>query len=144
MLQSVCCVALALLLAAGAEGRSANLTADERVEKALNVFSVIKFPNDECTGSNGLNGTCYTADECSNKAGTGSGSCASGFGVCCTFTLGCGVTTSENNTYFDQTAVTSWTTDSPCRYQICPMTNVCRIRIDFTAFTVRKIVSSTS
>ena len=66
----------------------------------------MKFPNDLCEVSGGgKNGTCYTAwvkklewpsisritesviysrEECSNKAGVNAGSCASGFGVCCT------------------------------------------------------------
>ena len=57
---------------------------------ALNVFSVIKFPNDVCTGQNGLNGTCYTTEECTAKGGSSSGTCASGFGVCCTISLQCG------------------------------------------------------
>ena len=30
-----------------------------------------------------MNGTCYTAEECSDKKGKASGSCANGFGVCC-------------------------------------------------------------
>merc|ERR1712117_867673 len=81
---------------------------NERAEKALNVFSVVKFPNDVCTGQNGLNGTCYTTEECAAKGGAASGTCASGFGVCCTFSLTCGSTSSENNTYVDQTTFTTW------------------------------------
>ena len=30
-----------------------------------------------------MNGTCYTAEECSNRDGVESGTCADGFGVCC-------------------------------------------------------------
>ena len=30
-------------------------------------------------------GTCLTSTECSDKSGNVDGSCASGFGVCCTF-----------------------------------------------------------
>ena len=50
----------------------------------ISLFSVVKFTNSFCYGSNGYNGTCLTPLECSQLGGTGSGSCASGFGVCCT------------------------------------------------------------
>jgi len=124
-------------LTVGSQARSSNETVDARVAKALNVFSVVKFPNDVCTATNGFNGTCYTADECSSKSGTSSGSCASGFGVCCTFSLACGSTTGENNTYFDQAAFTTWGgSSSPCKYTICPASGVCRIRLDLTSFVI--------
>ena len=43
-----------------------------------------RFPNGACMSSSaGKNGTCYAEDECSNKGGTGYGSCAGGYGVCC-------------------------------------------------------------
>ena len=61
-----------------------------------------KFPNDGCTASTGSYGVCYTASECATLSGTASGSCASGFGVCCTFTGGCGASTDQNNTYFSR------------------------------------------
>ena len=111
---------------------------------ALNVFSVIKFPNDVCTGQNGLNGTCYTSEECTAKGGSASGTCASGFGVCCTFSLTCGSSSSENNTYFDQTTFTTWNGgSSPCSYRICPMANVCRIRLDLTTFDISGPITKT-
>ena len=34
------------------------------------------------------------------SGGSVSGSCASGFGVCCLFSMSCGGVTSTNNTYF--------------------------------------------
>ena len=45
-----------------------------------------RFPNDPCTGES-KNGTCYTTEECNQKGGTRSGSCAQGYGVCCTCKL---------------------------------------------------------
>ena len=75
----------------------------------INVcFIFFRFPNDPCTISGGSkNGTCYTtwvvkyllgffvrissdnfhvsySEECSSKGGVNAGSCASGFGTCCT------------------------------------------------------------
>merc|ERR1719411_311562 len=83
------------------------------------------------------------AEECSSKGGTNDGSCASGFGVCCTFKLSCGSSASENQTYLIQTAVTTLT--SPCTYTICKCsTNICRIRFDFTTFVLASAVAGTA
>ena len=35
-----------------------------RNDKLLNVFNIVKFPNDGCTTSTGTYGVCYTASEC--------------------------------------------------------------------------------
>jgi len=91
--------------------------------------------------SGSKNGTCYTAEECSNKGGTNAGSCASGFGVCCTFTLNCGGESSENCTYFD-----SSTTVAPgaCKAKVCKCsTDICQIRLDFANFVISGPSTST-
>lgn len=108
---------------------------NSRDKKLLPVFQVVKFPNDACAVTGGSkNGTCYTAEECSNKGGVNAGSCASGFGVCCTFTLNCGGTSAENCTYFDSS--TSVNTGA-CRAKICKLnTNICQIRLDFSTFVI--------
>ena len=35
-----------------------------RESKLLNVFNIVKFPNDGCTTASGTYGVCYTASEC--------------------------------------------------------------------------------
>merc|ERR1711899_585772 len=116
--------------------------ASERNGKVLPVFQVVKFPNDNCIGAT-MNGTCYTSEECSSKSGKNDGSCASGFGVCCVFSLACGGTASENQTYLTQTSATA--VASPCTYTICPCsTNICRIRYDFTTFVLANAVQGTT
>lgn len=102
--------------------------------KALSVFQVVRFPNIVCSGTSSYNGTCYTSSECTNKGGTAAGSCASGFGVCCTFTLGCGAKISENNTYF----VSSTSPGAgQCGVTICKCsTDICSIRLDFSTFVI--------
>ena len=35
-----------------------------RDSKLLNVFNIVKFPNDGCTTVSGTYGVCYTASEC--------------------------------------------------------------------------------
>jgi len=123
------------------EGRVSLETTETREGKVLPVFQVVKFPNDVCAGAS-RNGTCYTAEECSTKGGTSDGSCASGFGVCCVFTLSCGGSAGENQTYLIQSSVTTLT--SPCKYTICPTaSDICRIRFDFTTMVLAGAVAGT-
>ena len=55
----------------------------------VNIFSVVRFPNTACIGTdtNQSNGTCYTSEECSRRGGSAAGSCAGGYGVCCSCKL---------------------------------------------------------
>jgi len=106
-----------------------------RDPKLISTFQIVRFPNDPCVGTNSRNGTCYTSQECSDKSGTSAGSCADGFGVCCTFIINtCGSTTSEN--------LTAWTnpTSIPsgsCGLTIMPIDNsICSIRLDLTTFVI--------
>ena len=50
---------------------------------SVSLFNVVTFPNDPCDAGS-RNGTCYTKEECSQLGGTNDGSCAQGYGVCCT------------------------------------------------------------
>merc|ERR1719445_2730462 len=94
-----------------------------RIVSEVSVFNVVTFPNDPCDADT-KNGTCYTAEECSQKGGTNDGSCASGYGVCCTFALNCGATSSENNTYFESTGSET----GSCNLKICPCNdNICQV-----------------
>merc|ERR1712241_731749 len=96
-------------------------------------FQIIKFPNDPCDVSSTKNGTCYTSEECSDKGGTSIGSCAEGYGVCCTFSIGCGGSSSENCTYVEISSPSA----GMCNAQICPTTtNICQIRLDFDTFVI--------
>merc|ERR1719222_1227790 len=69
--------------------------------KAFSLFSIVQFPNQQCTGSSSSTtyGTCYTSSECSAKGGSADGNCAAGFGVCCViYTTTCGTAISTNTT----------------------------------------------
>jgi len=111
----------------------------ERGGKVLSVFNVVTFPNSACGASNGYNGTCYTASECTAKGGTASGTCASSFGVCCVFSIACGGTSSANNSY---AIISSYSTSSdadPCTYTFCKTSSdVCKLRIDFDTMELSK------
>jgi len=107
------------------------VSASARQDKLLNVFNIIKFPNDGCETVSGTYGVCYTASECDSLGGAASGNCASGFGVCCLFTGTCGGTTSFNNTYFKSTGSDS----STCTFKVCKAsTDICQLRLNFDTF----------
>ena len=114
-------------------GCSEGQLVSERDAKLLNVFNIVKFPNDGCNATSGSYGVCYTSLECSSLGGTSSGSCASGFGVCCLFSGGCGATTSLNNTYFKSSNSDS----SPCTFTVCKAnSDICQIRLGFDTFVI--------
>merc|ERR1711953_118242 len=130
--------AACLFLAAGAQALT-NKTLDGSREgrQNLGVFNVVSFPNDACGGTNNLNGTCYTSSECTSRGGTANGDCASGFGVCCTFSLACGGSASENNTYAIMSSYSTTSDADPCTYTICKNSaSICKLRIDFESFTL--------
>lgn len=108
-----------------------------REDKFLSVFTVVKFPNDACGSSSGLNGTCYTSSQCESLGGSSSGSCASSFGVCCVFSLSCGGSSSQNNTYATMTSYTVSSDPDPCTYTICKSnSDVCKLRIDYESMVI--------
>merc|ERR1719400_2719047 len=123
------CILLAISLALASD------EIDKRDEKLISTFQIVRFPNDVCIGSNSRNGTCYTSAECSDKDGTSSGSCADGFGVCCTFVIStCGSSASENITYWTSPSSVS---SGTCKLTVCPMSDdICSIRLDLTTFVI--------
>jgi len=115
-----------------------------RKEKAFSLFSVVTFPNDECTTvmDPTMRGLCITAEECTDQGGTGSGNCASGFGVCCFTTVTAAGTITNNVTYIQNegfpTAVlgTGTVTATPRAFNVEGGANICQVRLDFEAATV--------
>jgi len=124
-------------------------------QKAFSLFSVVTFKNEDCqsqdnTAMNGpRNGTCYTSTECSDKGGKQSGSCASGFGVCCLFTKEtCGDDINQNQTYIrneDFPTALSGASLSACSFTVnkCD-SEICRVRLDFEQFTILGPASTAS
>merc|ERR1739848_276899 len=74
-------------------------------QRAFSLFSVVSFPNDECTTTTDatMKGICRTAEECGDSGGTESGNCASGFGVCCYHTIVAAGEITNNLTYIQNT-----------------------------------------
>jgi len=107
--------------------------AETRFLNPFSLFNVVHFPNSECTTSLGAAGTCFTAAQCRAKQGLASGSCGSGFGVCCSFASECNTETSENGTYFTNPMSLS----SVCSLMIRPMSDkICQVRLDLESFTL--------
>jgi len=107
----------------------------------LSLFNVVRFDNDICEGDK-RNGTCYTKEQCEDRDGKESGTCAEGFGVCCILELECGDSSSDNNTYLVNSDVEA---GKGCTYEICPAaSSVCRIRYDFTENTIASPVAVTN
>merc|ERR1719373_1209431 len=113
-----------------------------RDSKQFSLFSVVQFPNDECTSSSSstTNGTCYTSSECGSRGGTASGSCAAGFGVCCVIsTTTCGSTISTNTSYIRNPGYPSTytpTTGGTCVFTINKVSDdICQLRLDFQTFS---------
>merc|ERR1711860_347161 len=119
----------------------------KRKAKTFSLFNIVKFQNNGCTSTSShsgssqyRNGTCFTASECTSKGGTAAGSCASGFGTCCVFTVSTsGSTISQNCTYIQNTNYPSaYTSASTLKYTVNKCADsVCGLRLDFDSFTIR-------
>jgi len=118
-----------------------------RNKKHFSLFSVVTFKNEECTSASTFtggvtHGTCFTATECSDKKGTKSGNCASGFGVCCVIISNTGVsaTIKENRTHLRNPLYPSIETSgagTTIAYKIEKMqSDICQVRLDFTNFVI--------
>jgi len=109
-----------------------------REEKAFSLFSVVQFPNDECTTTMAMRGVCLTAEECTSRTGgSASGNCASGFGVCCFTSVDTAQAITNNMTYITQTGFpTAFGTTAPTSataraFPIQGNANIVQIRLDF-------------
>ena len=112
------------------------------LSEALSLFSIVQFPNQQCTGSSSSStyGTCYTSSECSAKGGSADGNCAAGFGVCCViYTTTCGTAISTNTTYIRNPGYpSSYTASSAstCTYTFNKVSDdICQLRLDFQTFS---------
>ena len=105
----------------------------ERLLNPFSLFNLVRFPNTACTTDRGSDGVCYTTSECRRRGGEAAGSCAGGFGTCCTFASECNTETSQNGTVFSSPSSLS----SVCSLMIKPMhDNICQIRLDLESFVL--------
>ncbi|XP_059086854.1 uncharacterized protein LOC131883404 [Tigriopus californicus] len=117
-------------------GILANAPKNPREKRLFSVFNVVQFQNEACqTLNNNQLGVCYTGEECLKRQGTVSGHCASGFGVCCLFQVGCNMEVSENCTYFSSSI--GRVGSGFCNAKVCPCSSdICQIRLDFLDFSI--------
>jgi len=120
---------------------SANATVPNHPDQAkrfLSLFTIVSFKNDACASLSGNNGTCYSSKDCIKQGGVRSGTCASGFGVCCLFTKTCGDVTAINGTFFQSDGYPS-TFDSVGSCQLTvnkASSDVCQLRLDMENFVL--------
>ena len=117
------------------------------------------------SSSAGKNGTCYAQDECENKGGTGYGSCAGGYGVCCvctkidfdttnilrnikrfwfllllylrTFSILVTLTCGQQSSENCSYFQSVGGEIGECRVKICPCReHICQLRLDFGSFAI--------
>ena len=67
------------------------------------------------SSGNQRNGTCFTSTECDDRGGSSNGGCASGFGVCCVFTVSDASSVHENCTYVQNPSFPASDTASTAR-----------------------------
>jgi len=134
-----------VLAIAATSGLAAPSGTTEKDGRVLSLFSVVTFKNTDCVAvsgstATGNTGKCFSSSECTSNGGQQFGNCASGFGVCCIFSLAaCGGTVNKNSTYisnagynYKQTTQTGITTAGTCTYTInYASTNICQLRLDF-------------
>jgi len=114
--------------------------------KAFSLFSVVTFPNDECTTvmDPTMRGLCITAEECTDQGGTASGNCASGFGVCCFTTVTAAGTITNNVTYIQSEGFpaavlnTAPVTAATRAFMVQGGANICQVRFDFDTAVFRQ------
>jgi len=100
----------------------------------LNIF---RFQNTACTGDSGESGTCKTQEQCTSERGTEVGSCANGFGRCCSFKFTCGQNTTLNETVFVNPSFPKGDNGTnTCQVTVLKQPNVCQLRLDFQEFSL--------
>ncbi|XP_037910167.1 uncharacterized protein LOC119650976 [Hermetia illucens] len=111
----------------------------------LNLFDVIKFKNEPCSGSlnriRWINGTCFYKSECIERGGVIAGSCADGYGVCCVFKYGCGSETQEEISYLESPNYPLATSQPlTCGFVLHLQPGIQQVRIDLLFFELRQPV----
>ncbi|KAK0180684.1 hypothetical protein PV327_003042 [Microctonus hyperodae] len=85
MLGALLIVIIAALTLISGENSSQmdNTTLQQRSGRFFPLFSIVRFANSECSGTNAFNGTCFTRKECANYGGSVAGTCANKLGKIC-------------------------------------------------------------
>ncbi|XP_037936135.1 uncharacterized protein LOC119670086 [Teleopsis dalmanni] len=111
-----------------------------RTPRFFPFYTIGRFENQVCIGSNNLDGTCMLSGECSDNGGIAAGSCSTvtSQAVCCIYQKTCGSTTSNNNTYFYNSGYPgTYGGGGRCSIVVQPTdSSICQLRIDFLALSL--------
>lgn len=91
MNQSVTSSILLLLLIA-VTSSYANPSPQSLRPSVIGITYIVRYQNTICSNADQESGTCLADAECSRRAGTAIGSCANGYGTCCSFKVSFGQT----------------------------------------------------
>ena len=56
-----------------------------RPPSIIGITHIVRYQNTACSNADQESGTCLADAECSRRAGTNIGTCANGYGTCCSF-----------------------------------------------------------
>lgn len=56
-----------------------------RVPSVIGLANIVRYQNTACANQEGESGTCLADAECTRRVGTSIGTCAHGYGSCCSF-----------------------------------------------------------
>lgn len=56
-----------------------------RPPSLIGITHIVRYQNTACSNADQESGTCLADAECSRRAGTNIGTCANGYGTCCSF-----------------------------------------------------------
>ena len=76
------CLSLLTIVALGRSSSVTTNTTAVRDKRVFSLFSIVQFPNQDCTttDTNTPTGVCVTSEECTSGSGSAAGQCAAGFG----------------------------------------------------------------
>lgn len=72
--------------------------AQYRPSSVIGLTYIVRYQNTACSNSDQESGTCLADAECNRRAGTNIGTCANGYGTCCSFK----VSVKALSSYFEQ------------------------------------------
>jgi len=119
-----------------AENKELDQKTSARDGKFFPVVQIVTFENGPCDRADGGAGVCYSQAECETLGGDASGTCAKGFGVCCSLLKTTGTIT-KNATYFVAPGHPgSYSQPGMKMVVIDPPAGTCQIRLDFEVFSI--------
>merc|ERR1719334_678283 len=121
---------------AESERKSVAAESSSRNGKLFPIVQIVTFENGPCQQDNGGQGICYSQSECDSLEGEASGTCAKGYGVCCSLYKSSG-TISSNGTYFTNPAYPGEYSKAGMQMvELDPPAGTCQVRLDFDTFSI--------